>query len=101
MVSSSTSVRFPLDYLGRNVKSLKKGSEAYQYVVQNLTWSGLYLGSNFSNTLLQKVLALVPLRETGPEVFVTTMNKFLYNSYDVLYETLNPMKSLKTISYPR
>ena len=44
-----------------NHMSLLKGSEADHYVVQNLTWSGVYLMSTLSNTLIQKVLALVPL----------------------------------------
>ena len=60
----------------RHVKSLQKFSKAYQYVVQNLTWSGVYLRINFSNNTLQKVLALVLLTAKGPEVFVATMNYF-------------------------
>ena len=47
---------FPLDYVKRHVQSLRKGSEADQYVIQNLMWSGVYLRSTLSNTLLQKVL---------------------------------------------
>ena len=76
--------RFPLEYVKRHVQSLQKGSEADQYVVQNLTWSRVYLRSTLSNTLLQKVLTLVPLTATGPEVFVATMNLFLSDSYDDL-----------------
>ena len=38
--------KFPLEYV--------KGSEADQYISQNLTWSGVYLMSNLSNDLLQK-----------------------------------------------
>ena len=37
--------RFPLDYLKSHVQSLLKGSEADQYIIQNLTWSGVYLMS--------------------------------------------------------
>ena len=92
--------RFPLGCVKRHVQSLLKGSEADQYVVQNLTWSGVYLRSTLSNTLLQKVLILVPLTSTGLEVFVTTMDKFLSGSYDDLEENLNDMKSLKLKSYP-
>ena len=92
--------RFPLDYVKRHVQSLLKGSEADQYVVQNLTWSGVYLRSTLSNTLLQKVLTLLPLTATGPEVFVSTMTTFISGSYDALEETLNHMKSLKLKSYP-
>ena len=92
--------RFPLDYVKIHVQSLLKGSEADQYVVQNLTWSGVYLRSTLSNNLLQKVLTLVPLTATGPEVFVITMTTFLSDSYDALEETLNHMKSLKLKSYP-
>ena len=40
--------------------------------------------SNFSNTLLQKVLALVPLTATEPEVFVVTMTTFLSDYDDAL-----------------
>ena len=58
--------RFPLDYVRSHVQSLLKGSEADQYVVQNLTWSGVYLRSTLSNTLLQKLLTLVPLTATAP-----------------------------------
>ena len=83
-----------------HVQSLLKGSGADQYVVQNLMWSGVYLRSTLSNTLIRKVLALVPLTATRPEVFVTTMTKFLSNSYDALKETLNHMKSLKLKIYP-
>ena len=75
--------RFPLDYLKIHVQSLLKGSEEDQYVVQNFTWSGVYLRSTLSNTLLQKVLTLVPLTATGPEVFVATMTAFLTDSYDL------------------
>ena len=84
----------------RHVQSLQKGSEAYQYVIQNLKWSGVYLRSTLSNTILQKVLTLVPLTATGPEVFVSTMTTFLSNSYDALEETLTHMNSLKLKIYP-
>ena len=92
--------RFSLDYVKSHVQSLLKGSEADQYVVQNLMWSGVYLRSTLSNTILQKVLTLVPLTATGPEVFVATMTTFLSDYYDALEETLNHMKSLKLKSYP-
>ena len=29
---------FPLDYVKIHIKIIQKGSEAYQYVVQNLMW---------------------------------------------------------------
>ena len=63
-------------------------------------WSGVYLRSTLSNTLLQKLLTLGPLTATVPEVFVTTMTTFISDSYDALEETLNHMKSLKLKSYP-
>ena len=78
-----------------HVQSLQKDSKAYQYVVQNLMWSGVYLRSNFSNTLLQKVLTLGPLKATGPEVYVATMTNVLSDSYNYLVDTLNHMKSLE------
>ena len=33
--------KFPLEYVKSHVQSLLKGSEADQYIVQNLTWSGV------------------------------------------------------------
>ena len=92
--------RFLLEYVKIHVQSLLKGYEADQCVVQNLTWSGVYLRSTLSNTLLQKVLTLLPLTATEPEVFVATVTKFLSDSYDALEETLNHMNSLKLKSYP-
>ena len=35
------------------------------------------------------------LTATGPEVFVATMIKFIYDSYDALEYTFTPMKSLE------
>ena len=60
--------RFPLDYVKLHVQSLQKGSEAYHYMVQKFSWSRVYLRSNLSNTLLLKVLTLVPLAATVPEL---------------------------------
>ena len=84
----------------RHVQSLQKVSETDQYFVQNLTWSGVYLRSNLSNTILQKVLKLVPLTETGHEVFVAAMATFLSAYYDALEETLTHTKSIKLKIYP-
>ena len=87
--------RFPLEYVKIHVQSLLKGSEADQYVVQNLTWSGVYLSSTLSNDLLQKELTLVPLTATGPEVYVATMTTIISDSYSSLVDTLNQINSLK------
>ena len=92
--------RFPLEYVKRHVNILQKVSESDQYVVHNLMWSVVYLRGTFSNTLLYKVLTLVPLTATVPEVFVSAMTLFLSNSYDALDETLTHMNSLKLKSYP-
>ena len=72
---------FPLDYVKHHVRSIQKSYEAYRYVVQTLTWLGVYPRSTLSNTLLQKVLTLVLLTASGPEVFVATMTSFL-SDYD-------------------
>ena len=69
-------------------------------MVHNLTWSGVYPRSDLSNTLLQKVLTLAPLKATGPGVFVFTMTTFLSISYYDLEDTFNHMNSLKIKSYP-
>ena len=91
---------FPFYFVKRHVQSFLKGSVADQYVVHNLTWSVVYLRRTLSNTLLQKVLTLVPLTATGPEVFVATMTTFLSDSYDALEETINHMRILKINIYP-
>ena len=77
--------RFPLDYIKSHVQSLLKVSEADQYVVQNLTWSGVYLRSTLTNTSLQKVLTLVLLTATGPEVYVAIMTLFFSEVHIVLF----------------
>ena len=92
--------RFTLDYVKLHVQSIQKGSEADKYAVQNLMRSGVYLRINLSNTLLHKLLTLVPLTATGPEVFVATMTKFISDSYDASEDTINNMKSLKLKRYP-
>ena len=91
---------FSLDYMKRHVQSIQKVSEADHYVVQNLTWSGVYLRITLTNNLLQKVLTLVPLKATGPEVFFSTVTKFLSGYFGSLEETITHTKSLKLKSYP-
>ena len=71
-----------LEYVKTHVKILQKGSEAYQYVVHNLTWSGVFLMSTLSNTYLHKVITLVLLTATRTKVFVITMTIFLSDYYD-------------------
>ena len=48
-----------------------------------------------SNDLLQRVLTLVLLTATGPEVYVATMTTTISDSYYSLMDTLNQIKSLK------
>ena len=60
----------------------------------------MYPRIDLSNDFLQKLLTLVPLTATGPEVFVATMTTFLSDSFDDLEKTLNHMKSIKLKSYP-
>ena len=92
--------RFPLEYVKVHVQSLLIGSQADKYIVQNLTWSGVYLRSTLSNDLLQRVLTLVPLTATEPEVYVATMINIISNSYYSLVDTLNHMKNLKLKDLP-
>ena len=66
---------------------------------QKLTWSGIYLKSTLSNNLLQKLLTLVLLEATIPEVFVATMTTYLSDCYYTLEETLTHMKILKLKNY--
>ena len=51
--------------------------------------------STLSNDLLQRVLTLVPLTATGPEVYVANMTTIISDSYYSLVDTLNQMKNLK------
>ena len=50
--------------------------------------------------LVQKVLILVSLTATRPEVSVATTTIFLSDSFEALEETLTHMKSFKLKSYP-
>ena len=50
--------------------------------------------SAFSSAL-QKVLKLVPLTSTGPEVYVSTLATVLSDSCDYLVDSLNQMKIIK------
>ena len=50
--------------------------------------------------LLHKVLTLVLLTATRPEVFVATMNISISDSYDSLEDTLTHTKSIKLKKYP-
>ena len=92
--------RFPLGYVKHHIKSIQKVSKADKYMVQNLTYSGVYLGITFSYDLLQKVLKLVSLTTTRPEVCIATMSTVISDYYYSLVETLNHMKSLKLNDHP-
>ena len=91
---------FYLEYVKGLVQSLLKGSEVDQYIVQNLTWSGVYLSSTLSNDLLQKALTLVPLTATRPEVYVATMTTIISDYYYSLVDTMNHTKNLKLKDHP-
>ena len=43
---------------------------------------------------------MMPLEATVPDVYVSTVNIFLYNLYDNLEDTLADLNSLKLKSYP-
>ena len=60
----------------------------------------MYLRSTLSNDILQKVLTLVPLTATGPEVYVATMTTIISNSYYSLVDTLNHTNNLKLKDHP-
>ena len=70
--------RFPLYCVKLHIKRLKRVSKAYLYVVQYLTWSGVYLRSTLSNCLIQKVMTLVTLTSTKTEAYFSTMTTFLH-----------------------
>ena len=86
---------FPLECVKLHVKIQHKSSKSDKYVVQNLTWSGAYLRSTFSYAIIQKILKLVPLTATRPEVYVATIITSLSGSNYSLVETLTHIKSLK------
>ena len=92
--------RFALDYMKLHVESLQKVSEEDQYMVHNLTWSGVYLSSTLSNTILHKVLTLLPLAATGSELFFATMTTLISDSCYYLKETLTHTNSIKLKIYP-
>ena len=56
--------------------------------------------STLSNTLLRKVLALVPLTATGPEVYVATTTTIISEYCYSLVDTLNHIMNLKLKNNP-
>ena len=90
---------FPLDYVKLHIKSLKEGYEVDPYMVHNMTWSGLYMRIIFSSYLLQKVLTMALLIETGPEVYIDTTKTVISNSNDSLEDTFNCSSKIKLNSY--
>ena len=52
-----------------------------------------------SNYLLQKVLKLVLLTATVPNVYITPMTNFLSDSYNVLDENIDNLNSIKLKIY--
>ena len=67
-----------------HIKILQKVLKEDKYVVHNLMWSGFYLGSNFSNDIIQNVMTLMPHKATVTEVYVTSMTIFLSDYYNTL-----------------
>ena len=90
----------PIHYVKRHINSLNKVSKSYEYVVQNLAWSGLYLRSTLLYDLLQEVLILVLVTATGHEVYVATTTAGISNYYDDMEEALNHLKILKFKIFP-
>ena len=72
----------------------QRSYNADKYIVQNLMWSRVYLGSAVSNYHLQKILAMVPLTTTIPKVYVATLTNFLYDFYYYLKDTINHLKRI-------
>ena len=46
-------------------------------------------------SILERVMKLVPLTSTGPEIYVATMTTVLFNAYGSLVDNMNHMKSIK------
>ena len=82
------------------IKRLKKGFKSYGYLVHKLTWYGAYIRKTLSYAIFKKVLNLVSLTETGPEVYVATMTTVILYYYDYLGDTLNHLKCLKLRDRP-
>ena len=68
-------------------------------MVNNRTWSGAYLSRTLYISIFQKILTLVPLAATVPEVYITTLYTVIYDYYDDLGETLNHLKIIKLKRY--
>ena len=87
--------RFPLGCVKCHIKILQKGSKLDKYMVQNLSLSVAYLKITLSYALIQKVLKILSMEVTVPEVYVTTMITVLYGSYASLVDTMNQTNSLR------
>ena len=64
-------------------------------MAHNLTLLRKYLRMTLPYALLKKLLALVMMTETRPEVYVATMTTVISNYYYYFEETLNHLNSLK------
>ena len=91
--------QYTLYYIKLHTKTLTEGYKTGQYMVHNLTWSGVHLRSNLLNYFIQKVVTLVLMTETIPKVYDNTMINVLPNPYDGLEETLTHSSSLKLKSW--
>ena len=79
-----------LDDVKRHVNTLKKDSTVDQYVMQKLTWPGVYLRRILS---IKKVLIIATMGATALKVYVSTTTINISDSYDALEDTINHLKS--------
>ena len=68
-------------------------------MVHNLIYSGLYPRITLSNYLIQRIITLVPLTVTELEVYLVTMNNFIYDFYESLEEAMDHLNSIKLNGY--
>ena len=81
---------FPLYYKKLYVKGLMNCSKANEYVIHNMTRSGVYLRITFSNSLLQKVLILGPVMGASFHAPRHRNSMYVQTVIRSIYETIQP-----------
>ena len=92
--------RIPSKHVTKYIKDLKDDVGTDSYALQNLEWSGIYLQNSITHDLLAKVLRLVPITASGPEVFMAILSVCYSDSYDALEQTKTNLKLIKLKDYP-
>ena len=90
--------KFPLTYVVTYVETLR--STADQYALHNLDWSGEFLRNSLNSDLLTKVLKLVDISASGPEVLSATLTVIHSSNYEIMEKVRNQLANIRLSNFP-